>query len=141
MDELEIGQVLSLKIRFNNEGLISSTNHPYLILKISDEEVEIAQFDSLKNKMHKALYKSNKVVLHSKPTETVIDEDSFIQMDNTYVLEKYNDLVKYRRQKDKLSPDKLASVIESYNDYRKHHVIDDNKSVYMSKAEIEYLNY
>lgn len=53
---IEVGQVLSLKMRFNNSGLISVTKHPYLVIEINDEfgTVEIAQLDSLKGKEYKA---------------------------------------------------------------------------------------
>ena len=55
-DSLEIGQVLSLRIRFNNNNIISSSKHPYLIVDINDEfnTVEIAQIDSLDGKEYKA---------------------------------------------------------------------------------------
>jgi len=33
-NDIEIGQVLSLKIRFNICGEISRTNHPYLVVDI-----------------------------------------------------------------------------------------------------------
>ena len=62
---LEIGQVLSLKIRYNMAGQVSDKKHPYLILNIDKENskiVEIAQIDSLENKEYKALFKSNKVI-------------------------------------------------------------------------------
>lgn len=32
MSELEVGQVLSLRLRFNNQGDISRVRHPYLII-------------------------------------------------------------------------------------------------------------
>lgn len=99
MNYLEVGQVLSLKIRFNNSGTISQTNHPYLIIDIDTElnTVEIAQIDSLAGKEYKAAFKSNKVIYCTDPIETVIDKDSYIQMDNTIKIEMYHDLVLYRR--------------------------------------------
>lgn len=47
--DLEVGQVISAKIRFNNSGVKSPINHPYLIVGIDQKfgVVEIAQFDSL----------------------------------------------------------------------------------------------
>ncbi|MCM1105723.1 MAG: hypothetical protein NC355_02150 [Blautia sp.] len=81
MSDLEIGQVLSLRIRFNNEGVISTTCHPYLIVDIDTEfnTVEIAQLDSLAGKEFKAAMRSNKVIYCDNPQETVIDKDSYIQ--------------------------------------------------------------
>ena len=37
MSVLEVGQVLSLRIRFNNAGDISQKRHPYLIMDIDEE--------------------------------------------------------------------------------------------------------
>ena len=41
---IEVGQVLSLKIRFNNSGTVSTRKHPYLVVGINDEfgTVEVA---------------------------------------------------------------------------------------------------
>lgn len=141
MNALEIGQVLSLKIRFNNEGLISRQSHPYLIVGIDDAlgTVEIAQLDSLQDKEFKAAKKSNKVIYCDEPQETVIDKDSYVQLDNTLKVELYDELVKYRRQADKLSKDKLCGVLEAYQDYHDKHEIDENKQIYMDKRELEQL--
>ena len=45
MSDLEVGQMLSLRIRFNNTGTISQKRHPYLIMDIDEEfnTVEIVQ--------------------------------------------------------------------------------------------------
>ena len=138
---VEIGQVLSLKIRFNNSGAISSDNHPYLIVRvIEDNTVELAQFDKVKGKEWKAAFESNKVIYADNPSESVIDQDSFIQMDNTIQVEYYDGLITYRRQTDKLSEQKLKDVVNAYNNYHLMHQIDENKQVYMDKDEIERLN-
>ena len=65
MKDLSIGQVLSLKIRFNNHGDISKSKHPYLIVEIdtSLNVVEIAQLDSLAGKEFKASMKTNKIIV------------------------------------------------------------------------------
>lgn len=142
MRELEVGQVLSLKIRYNNNGDSSSTKHPYLIINVDDSlgVIEVAQIDSLAGKEYKAAFKSNKVILNSNPIETVIDKDSFIQMDNIILIEKCEELKGYRRQIDKLSAQKLQSVITAYKKYHETHEIDENKTVYMDKSEIVSLN-
>lgn len=142
MSRLEIGQVLSLRIRFNNSGVISQTKHPYLIVGIDEDlgVVEIAQLDSLKGKEYKAAFLCNKAILNQDPIETVIDRDSFIQMDNLFRIENCPELVAYRRQEDKLSGAKLQEVIAAYEAYHRNHVIDENKNVYMDRAEILDLN-
>lgn len=138
---IEVGQVLSLKMRFNNSGLLSKTKHPYLVIGINDEfgTVEIAQMDSLLGKEYKAVKKSNKVIYCNEPDETVIDKDSYIQMDNKFLLEKHEGLEQYRRQADKLSEEKLADVIHSYYEYQRTHQIDEDKQVYVSMNELIYL--
>lgn len=141
MNDLEIGQVLSLKIRFNNEGAISQLCHPYLIVDIDVELniVEIAQLDSLCGKEYKAAMRSNKVIYCDEPQETVIDKDSYVQLDNTFKLELYEGLRIYRRQTDKLSQEKLNSVLRAYQNYHRNHEIDENKQVYMTQHELENL--
>lgn len=141
MNDLEIGQVLSLKIRFNNEGAVAKSRHPYLIVDIDRElnTVEIAQLDSLLGKEYKAAMKSNKVIYCDEPQETVIDKDSYLQMDNTLKIELYDGLKAYRRQADKLSQKKLISVLQAYYNYHSNYEIDENKQVYMTQSELEGL--
>ena len=132
MSGLEVGQVIVAKIRFNNSGLKSSARHPYLIVGIDEglRTIEIAQLDSLEGKEYKAAMKSNKVIYCDEPIETVIDKDSYIQLDNTFLVELYGDLTRYRRQND---------VLKSYQSYHENHHIDENKQVYMGKEEFESL--
>lgn len=139
---LIIGQVLSLRIRFNNTGSISATRHPYLIVAIDNENecVEIAQIDSLEGKEYKAAFKGNKSIFNTDPEETVIDKDSFVQLDNTIRVELCAELENYLRQADTLSEDKLNSVLTAYNIYHNKYEIDENKVVYMDKTEILSLN-
>lgn len=135
---IEAGQVLSLKMRFNNSGMVSQKKHPYLVVGINNEfgTVEIAQMDSLEGKEYKAAMKSNKVIYYNDPDETVIDKDSYIQMDNTFLLENHVELEKYRRQEEKLSKEKLADAIHSYEEYHRTHAIDEDKQVYLSINEL-----
>jgi len=139
---LEIGQVLSMKVRFNNSGDVSRVNHPYLIIDIKEEYgfIEVAQIDSLEGKEYKAAFRTNKTILKDNPPETVIDKDSYVQLDNKFTLEYYDELSKYRRQLDKLSEGKLQMAISAYKKYQKEHHLDENKIVYMDKNEIEKLN-
>ncbi len=73
------------------------------------------------------------------PFETVIDKDSFIQMDNILKVELYEGLEKYRRQTDTLSAKKLNEVLRAYNTYHDQYQIDEDKQVYMSQEELEGL--
>lgn len=83
--------------------------------------------------------KSNKVIYCDDPFETVIDKDSYIQMDNIFRIELYDGLEKYRRQSDKLSTEKLNQVLHAYHKYHIQHQIDEDKQVYMSQEELEKL--
>lgn len=64
MSDLVVGQVLSLKIRFNNQGDTAARPHPYLVVGVDEElgTIEIAQLDSLKGKEYKAAMRSNKTI-------------------------------------------------------------------------------
>ena len=135
-----VGQVISLRIRFNNTGTISTNRHPYLVVKVNDDYIEIAQIDSLENKKHKAFFKGNKVIKCHNPDESVIDKDSYIQMDNSIYVELYDGLESFRRQEDVLSEGKLKDVIKEYTYYHNNNVIDENKIVFLSKEEIQSLN-
>ena len=111
---IEIGQVLSLKIRFNNSGAVASVAHPILVLKVDKEKniLEVAHIDSItKEKKWKALLKSNVTIKKSNPEETVIDKDSFVQIDNIIQLENFSKLETKRRQIDKLSNEKFNKVL------------------------------
>lgn len=140
---IEIGQVISLKIRFNNSGTIASVSHPVLVLGVDKEKniLEVAHIDSItEEKKWKALLKSNVIIKKTEPFETVIDKDSFVQIDNIIQLENFSKLETKRRQKDKLSNEKLKKVLQKYNEYKENEWIDDNKKVFMSKEEIILLN-
>ncbi len=142
MSCFEIGQVLWLKIRFNNTGTVSSKKHPYLVVSVDEalSTLEIAQIDSLEGKEYKALYKSNKTIFADNPNESVIVKHSYVQLDNTIIVDDYDGLAKYRRTTDKLSSAKLADVLIDYEEYHRSFHIDENKNVYLSKEEIEDLN-
>ncbi len=141
MSDLEIGQVLWLKIRFNRSGTLATVEHPYLIIDIDRQwgTVEVAQIDSVENKRRfKLISKTNKLI--SCEGETVIYKNSYAQLDNSFKLEDFPGLRKFRRKVDKLSTEKFQAVLKAYKDYHEQHEIDDNKVVYMDKKEILELN-
>lgn len=140
---IEIGQVISLKIRFNNSGTVASVAHPVLVLGVDKEKniLEVAHIDSItEEKKWKALLKTNVTIKKSNPPETVIDKDSFVQIDNIIQLENFPKLETKRRQTDKLSNEKFNKVLKRYNEYKDNEWIDDNKKVFMAKEEIISLN-
>jgi len=140
MSDIEIGQVLTLKIRFNNSGVVSKIKHPVLVVDIDYDLdiIEVAQIDSLEDKEYKAAFRSNKTIYCDN--ETVIDKASFIQMDNSLKIENFPELSKYRRQPDKLSPEKLNDVLKCYRKYHANNEINEDKQVYMDKFEFFSLN-
>lgn len=140
---IEKGQVLSLKVRFNNSGDVANVAHPVLVMDVNKEKkiIEVAHIDSItKEKEWKALLKSNVRIKNTNPDETVIDKDSFVQVDNIIQLEYFKELENKRRQFDKLSDIKFQKVLNRYNMDKNNNLIDDNKKVYMSKEEILKLN-
>ena len=142
MKDLVVGQVLSLKIRFNNNGDIARRKHPYLIVDIDETlgVVEIAQIDTVEGKEYKAMYTSNKVIYYDNPCEKVIDKDSYVQLDNSFQIEYFEGLYRYRRQTETLSECKLSEVLEAYRKYHEEHEIDEVKIVFMNETEILRLN-
>ncbi len=141
MKDLEVGQVLSLRIKMDYCGVFKD-KHPYLIISINEEEntVEIGQLHSMNGKLFEIISKSNKAVYQGMPDETVIDQDSFVQLNNTIKLEYYDDLSRFRRQTDKLSSNKLKKVIDAYYDYHKNNRIEESHTIYLNKEDIEELN-
>ena len=137
---IEVGQVLWLKIRFNNSGDLATSAHPCIVISINDNFVEIIQLSSLEDKKHKAFFKSNKVICCTDPIETVINKDSLAQLDNKYTIEKFPELINYRRHADKLSPLKLQNLISSYYDYHANNALEENRIVYMAKEDIITIN-
>ena len=142
MNDLKVGQTLTLYTRFDNQGTISDDVYPHIVIEINDELniVEVAQIDSLQNKWYQAAFEKNHVLFLDNPVEKVIDKDSYIRLDGIIQFENYDDLVKYRRQKDCLSKDKLKDLLKHYKKYHENHEIFDDKQVFMSKEEIEKLN-
>ena len=103
--------------------------------------LEVAHIDSItEEKKWKALLKTNVTIKKSNPPETVIDKDSFVQIDNIIQLENFPKLETKRRQTDKLSNEKFNKVLKRYNEYKDNEWIDDNKKVFMTKEEIISLN-
>ena len=139
MTGLKVGQVLSMIIRIPYCGVFKE-RHPYLILSIADGAIEIGQLHSLEGKEFEAINDQNKVIYNDLPSETVIDKDSFIQLNNKILLEDYPGLLRFRRQEDVLSAGKMDDVAEAYIGYHKKHHIAENRIVYLDKEEIESLN-
>ena len=59
-------------------------------------------------------FEKNHVLFWDNPVEKVIDKDSYVRLDGIIQFENYEGLVKYRRQKDCLSKDKLNDLLKYY---------------------------
>lgn len=142
MSDIEVGEVLWLKFKFSNSGATSTTKHPYLIIEIDDvlNIIEIAHLGTLEGKEYFAAFKSNKTIFCDGPIESVIYYDSIMQMNNTFKVEHYAGLDKYRQTKGKLSEVKLSDAILAYRKYHQENYIEEDKQVYMSQADLETLN-
>lgn len=139
---VETRQVLWLIMPFNNSGNVSRAQHPYLVIDVDDtlKVCSLVQLDSLEGKSHKVLMKSNKLVMHTNPSETVISKASFAQLDNTMQVELFDGLSSFRRTTDKLSGQKYDAVLRAYRQYRDENEIDENKIVYVDKERLIELN-
>ena len=142
MRPLEFGQFLWLYTRFNTEGLLSKTVHPYMVLKTDEAYgfVEAVQFDSLQGKEYRVASEKYKVVFNSDPEETVIYKDSFAVLDYTFRFELFDELLYFRTSTDKLSFEKRMQVQSAYDSYHRNHKIPTEHQVFMSKEEILQLN-
>lgn len=150
MSNIQVGQVLYLKMRFNNIGDISETAHPYVVFEIDTKNniLEVIQLDSIKPKNMKRLlhYKAKSgvsptcIICLDNPRETVISKDSFAQLDNKFLLQNFVGLESFLKSNDKLSDKKLKKLFEKYKEYHKKEFIDENKQVYISKKELLKLN-
>ena len=58
-EELEIGQVLWLKVRYQID-VISQVKHPMLIAKVENDYIEVIALDKTAGKMHNVYPKNNK---------------------------------------------------------------------------------
>ena len=135
------GQIIVMNMQVNNSGTILYS-HPYLVIFANEDNryIEIAQVDSLKGKEYKAARRSNKIIYCDEPIETVIDKDSYIQLDNILRIEYFDELVNLRRQKDLLSHNKFLDVQQAYIKYQNTHMIDENKQVYLRKEQVVNIN-
>lgn len=138
-DELEIGQVLWLNVRYQID-VVSVVKHPMLIAKIEKDYIEVIAIDKTAGKMHQLFHKYNLYINSEDPKEKVIYEDSYAQLNTKLTIEKIDELKKARRTTSKLSPIKLKEVLTEYSDYQYKYGIDEQRIVHMTKKEILGLN-
>lgn len=142
MDDLKIGQVLWLKLKFDTESEISSIAHPYLIVKIENEflRLRLLQFDSLEGREYRAFQRANMIVTAKEPTETVIVKDSFIKLDSIIDVEIFEELKLFKRTDELLSRQKLEKVIWKYEQYLREYDIPDTRIQFFTKEDVLSFN-
>ncbi len=138
-NKLEVGQVLWLKVRYQID-VVSTVAHPMLIVKIYDNYIEVIAIDKTMGKYMLLLHNYNFYLNCDNPKETVINQDSYAQLNTKLTIELCDELVDYRRTTDKLSTKKLNELIDAYFEYQEENVIDEARIIYMTKEEIFGLN-
>ena len=138
-DDLQVGQVLWLRVRYQID-VVSEVSHPMLIANIEDYYIEIIAIDKLYGKFQNLYHNYNWYINSDNPKETVIYEDSYAQFNTKLTIEKFSELVNYRRTRDLLSKSKLKDLLEGYKDYQQNNKIKEERIVHMTKYEILELN-
>ena len=79
MSDVVVGQVLWLKIRFNNAGDIAKIKHPCLVLAVENDYVEVAHGDSLAGKEYKGAAKTNFVIYNDNDRAIIPQIENILQ--------------------------------------------------------------
>ena len=132
---LEVGQVLWLKVKYQ-DNVISDVIHPMLIAKINKDIVEIIALDKTKGKLHQLFHNYNYYLNSSNSKEKVILEDSYAQLNTKITVDNFEELKQARKCLDKLSKEKLDSLLKEYKNYQKTNKIPYNRIVYMNKEDV-----
>ncbi len=138
-NNLKIGQVLWLKVRYQLDK-VANEKHPMLIAKIEDDYIEIIAIDKTAGKMHQLFRNCNHYINSEDPHETVIYEDSYAQLNTKLTIERFPELISFRKTDKCLSKDKLKELLEYYEDYQNNNVLDESRIVHMTKAELLEIN-
>ena len=85
-DELQVGQVLWLKVRYQVD-MFAKEAHPMLIANIKDNYIEVIAIDKTAGKLQNLYYPYNKYINCENPRESVIYEDSYAQLNNKLTIE------------------------------------------------------
>lgn len=138
-NELEIGQVLWLKVRYQID-VISEIKHPMLIAKIEKDYIEVIAIDKTQGKMHQLFHNYNFYINSKEPKENVIYEDSYAQLNTKLTIEKIDELKLSRKTEAKLSKNKLKNLLAEYSEYQFKYGINEERIVHMTRKEILKLN-
>lgn len=139
MNDLKVGQVLWLKVRYQIDQ-VANIIHPMLIADIKDSYIEIIAIDKTAGKLHHLYHKYNYYINSENPKETVIFEDSYAQLNTKLTIENFAMLSNFRKTENTLSSQKLNDLLKEYNNYQNNNIINEERIVYMTKEEILELN-
>lgn len=139
MDNLEVGQILWLKVRYKT-NITAKQVHPMLVavINIDENKIEVIAIDKAKDRLYQ-LYNQANYFLDSD-NEKVIYVDSYAQLNNKLTIEYFPELLQFRKTKEKLSEDVLKDLLKEYKNYHKNNFILDERKVHMTKKEILKLN-
>lgn len=139
--DLEIGQVLWLKVRYKT-NVVADKVHPMLVavIDIDEDKIEVIAIDKARDKISQLYNEANYFLDSENPKEKVIYVDSYAQLNNTLTIEYFPELIKYRKTTATLSNDKLTDLINDYRIYHQNNFIPDERKVHMTKDEILKLN-
>ena len=90
--------------------------------------------------MQHLYHKYNYFINSENPKETVISEDSYVQLNTKLTIENFAMLSNFRKTKNTLSKKKLNDLIKEYYDYQNNNIINEERIVYMTKEEILKMN-
>ena len=139
MGDLEIGQVLWLKVRYQID-VVSTVKHPMVIADIKNDYIEVIALDKTKGKLHQLFHYYNFYISYENPKEDVINEDSYAQLNTKLTIDNIEELKNSRKTLKKLSSKKLNELLKEYNDYQNNHNLEEQRVVHMSRDEILKLN-
>lgn len=111
-----------------------------LIAKIEKDYIEVIAIDKTFGKMQCLYHEYNFFINSKNPTEDVIYEDSYAQLNTKITIELTDELKNSRKTEEKLSSKKLNELLKEYKYYQKNHILDESRIVYMSKKELLKLN-
>jgi len=140
---IEIGQVLWLRLPFGKTDDLSCVYHPYLILDTYYDHisiVEIGQMDSKNFAPYILIKEAGKLVTKENPHETVIYCDSYLQADRRIRIEYFDGIEQFLDSNDKLSEKKFSAVRNAYFDYKRKHYIDETKEQFFTKNDVLLYN-
>jgi len=136
---LEIGQVLWLKIKYKIDE-VAKEKHPMLIANINEKYIEVIALDKTKGKLQNLYRPYNVFISIDNPSETVITQDSYAQLNNKFTIENTKELLSARKTIAKLSKKKLDYVLNKYSMWHEENVICSERIVHMNKKDIFLLN-